>query len=362
MSQNDLLNKYSSWKKSECNFKDNIVNPERCPASKLYTEKLRDFVVKTIQESELESKQQYETVYQSRLNDLQKNIYPLVNYEFDYKTAMRKMYNPYNLGITNQPTMKTLINAPSKLKPYIDILAKNKFPNANTIPGKTDVIEEDLTRKEITDGYYKMDMTLPYPSFRKDYPECRYPTTGEHASSYFVKTGVCKTKIPDEASCKEKGYSWSSSGSAPKDFSKYVKNSSTSEEPVKSNTPQESGKTAVQSNTSSGVCNKPRYSYIDNSSRGFFNNNGMVPSMMNDMMSISPDKLLHVLSGYSVNGSGLLPCTEEFSSGSNKKKMYSKKIKYSKKFFKYIILYSIPITILFVIALIFIIRNKKRPI
>jgi hypothetical protein len=272
---------------------------------------------------------------------------------------MRKMYNPYNLGITNKPTMRTLIDAPRKLKPYIDILAKDKFPNSNTIAGVTDVINEDLTKKEMIDEYNKMDMTLPYPSFRKDYPECRYPTKGENSSSYFVKTGVCKTKITDEATCKEKGYSWSNSGSAPKDFSNYVKKNNNID---KSNNTLNNQSSNNTNKSPTGVCYKPRYSYIDNSSRGFFNNNGMVPSMMNDMMSISPDKLLHVLSGYSVNGSGLLPCTEEFSSGSNKKIKHSKKIKYSKKFFKYIILYSIPITILFIIALIFIIRNKKRPI
>ena len=40
-----------------------------------------------------------------------------------------------------------------------------------------------------------MDNKPPYPSFRKDYPECRFKTKGEHSSSYFVRTGVCKTKI-----------------------------------------------------------------------------------------------------------------------------------------------------------------------
>lgn len=356
MSLNDLLGKYSSWTRSECDFGENIVNPERCPASKLYRKELQDFVVKTIQESENESKQQYETVYQTRLNDLQKNIYPLVNYEFDYKTAMRKMYNPYNLGITNKPTMSTLIDAPRKLKPYIDILAKDKFPNANTIAGVTDVINEDLTKKQMIDEYNKMDMTLPYPSFRKDYPECRYPTTGENSSSYFVKTGVCKTKITDEPTCKEKGYSWSISGSAPKDFSNYVKKNNDLD---KSNTTQNKQSSNNTNKSGTGVCYKPRYSYIDNSSRGFFNNNGMVPSLMNDMLSISPDKLFHVLSGYTVNGSGLLPCTEEFKSGSSRS--YKKK-KYSKLSSKHISFYLIAIIIFFIIVLIYIVKNKKRPL
>lgn len=49
---------------------------------------------------------------------------------------------------------------------------------------------------------------LPYPSFKKDYPECRYKTKGEHSSSYFIKSGMCKTKINNEAECKKKQFKW----------------------------------------------------------------------------------------------------------------------------------------------------------
>ena len=38
-------------------------------------------------------------------------------------------------------------------------------------------------------------MPLPYATFKKDYPEKLYPTTGIGASSYFVKVGTCKSKI-----------------------------------------------------------------------------------------------------------------------------------------------------------------------
>ena len=68
-----------------------------------------------------------------------------------------------------------------------------------------------------------------------------------------------------------------------------------------------------------GFCYKPRFSYIDNSAKGLFGRDGYAPSMFNDILNLSPDKLFNILAGYTVDGSGLLPCIDNFANynGSN---------------------------------------------
>jgi len=283
MSLNDLLNRYADYKKNECAYGPNVNNPELCPAVDPYRAKLNEFVKNTINDSTLDTNTTQADLLKSRIaSGEEKNIYPLVNHDFDYKTAVRMAYNPYQLGITNQPTMDNLRSSSSKLSIYSDLLTNQKFPNKNTIAGYSDVVQDDQKRVDIVNQYKVMSMTPPYPSFKKDYPECRYPTTGEHSSSYFIKSGSCPTKYTDSAACLSKGYNWID-------------------------------------NKPKGACFKPRFSYIDNSAKGFFGSDGMAPSMFNDILSITPEKLSSILSGYSVEGSGLLPCTEDFTNYSIKK-------------------------------------------
>ena len=72
----------------------------------------------------------------------------------------------------------------------------------------SDILNDDKRSVEIKKTYKKKLNNLPYPSFRKDFPECKYPTTGKHSSSYFLKTGTCRTKIISEKKCKKKKYQW----------------------------------------------------------------------------------------------------------------------------------------------------------
>ena len=61
-----------------------------------------------------------------------------------------------------------------------------------------------------------------------------------------------------------------------------------------------------------GSCFKPRYMYIDNSSKDVRGKKGLQPSLFADIMSITPDKLFQILAGNSVDGGGILPCPEDF--------------------------------------------------
>lgn len=118
MSLNSLKNKFSGYdsQSRECSFDKWILNPERCGASRKYKAKLNQFVKSAITDAKKDLANQ-KKVFKSRVqNNEAQNIYPIVNHDFDYKTAMKKNYNVFKQGITNKPTMGNLIDSPLKLK------------------------------------------------------------------------------------------------------------------------------------------------------------------------------------------------------------------------------------------------------
>ena len=120
MSLNKLKNKYSSYDSTEkeCSFAKWVLNPEQCPASKKYKAKLNQFVKSAIADTKKDLVK-HEKLLKARIkNKEHNNIYPIVNHDFDYKTAMKKKYNVFSQGITNKPTMGNLIQSPIKLKKY----------------------------------------------------------------------------------------------------------------------------------------------------------------------------------------------------------------------------------------------------
>jgi hypothetical protein len=308
MSLNSLKNKFSSYERGECSYSNWVINPERCNAAKKYKAKLDQFVKSGITDAKKNLVKQRKLLKTRIKNNEGGNIYPIVNHDFDYKTAMKKEYNVFKRGISNKPTMSNLIDAPVKLKPYINAMLTDAYPNESTVAGRSDVIDDVAELVQIKNKYKTMNAKLPYPSFRKDYPICRYPTTGKHASSYFIKSGQCKTKIKKRQQCIKKHYNWVPNKIVIPAFArkmlKFVKKSkkNMAEKPPK------------------GYCYKPRFSYIDNSAKGLLGKDGFAPSMFNDILNLSPDKLFNILAGYTVDGSGLLPCVEEFSNYNLQKK------------------------------------------
>ena len=52
--------------------------------------------------------------------------------------------------------------------------------------------------------------------------------------------------------------------------------------------------------SNSGSCHQPRYAFIDNSPKPFFNGSnlkGFIPAIASDLMSLTPDKLIGALLG-----------------------------------------------------------------
>ena len=301
MSIKNLPNRMKSRERSICRNKGSwILNPERCKAARKYTAKARQFADSVIKDSKKDSKNNLKLLEQRIKSGENKNLYPINNHDFDYKTAMKKEFNVFTRGFTNDPTMDNLISAGGKMKPYLEALLEKPYPKRGTQAGVDDIIQDDPTAVAIKAKYRQLNHELPYPSFRKDYPSCRYPTTGEHSSSYFIKSGSCKTKIGNKALCEKRGYKWVNNpyNKVPKiakEILTYVKNKKN-----KADKPP------------AGFCYKPRFSYIDNSAKSIMGKKGFAPSMFSDILNVAPDKIFNILAGYTVDGSGLLPCVEDF--------------------------------------------------
>ena len=292
-----LARKIDRYRRRECRRTNNILTPGRCKAATKYANQANKFIKQTMNESKTETDSSHVNLYNSRKMSKTRDIYPINNHDFDYKTAMIKNHNIYKLGFTNQPTVNYLFKYPKKLKKYLDLLINDPYPNKNTQPGIDDVLDTDKKRMFIKNRYKIIDNKLPYPSFRKDYPKCRFKTNGAHASSYFVRTGVCKTKINNKTECERKKFNWVENKPIfPKMFKTMMKTS----------------KKAKPVTKLKGSCYKPRYMYIDNSSKDIRGRKGLQPSLYADIMAITPDKLFQILAGNSVDGGGIIPCPEDF--------------------------------------------------
>lgn len=292
-----LARKIDRYRRNECRRSNNRLTPGRCKAATKYANQANKFIKQTMNDSKTETDSSHVNLYNTRKMSKTRDIYPINNHDFDYKTAMIKNHNIYKLGFTNQPTVSYLFKYPKKLRKYLNLLVNDPYPNKNTQPGVDDVLDTDRKRMFIKNKYKVMDNKPPYPSFRKDYPECRFKTKGEHSSSYFVRTGVCKTKINNKTECERKKFNWVENKPIfPKMFKTMIKTS----------------KKAKPVTKLKGSCYKPRYMYIDNSSKDVRGRKGLQPSLFADIMDITPDKLFQILAGNSVDGGGIIPCPEDF--------------------------------------------------
>ena len=292
-----LARKIDRYRRNECRRSNNRLTPGRCKAATKYANQANKFIKQTMNDSKTETDSSHVNLYNTRKMSKTRDIYPINNHDFNYKTAMIKNHNIYKLGFTNQPTVSYLFKYPKKLRKYLNLLVNDPYPNKNTQPGVDDVLDTDRKRMYIKNKYKVMDNKPPYPSFRKDYPECRFKTKGEHSSSYFVRTGVCKTKINNKTECERKKFNWVENKPIfPKMFKTMIKTS----------------KKAKPVTKLKGSCYKPRYMYIDNSSKDVRGRKGLQPSLFADIMDITPDKLFQILAGNSVDGGGIIPCPEDF--------------------------------------------------
>jgi hypothetical protein len=208
------------------------------------------------------------------------SIYPWSNYDWDYSSSISNKFSTDALPKSNPSEFRGLyqngMNVVTALRGFIDI----PVPSNNT-------------------SINKYDKDSDYPIYKcKDDPACITterikrninqvkPTNdkfmnkkidGAYSSSYYYKIGSCpRPDIKNMKDCEDKGYKW---------------------------TPN--------SISDSGSCSQPRYAFIDNSPKPFFNGSdskGFIPSIANDINEIMPDKLFNSLLGQSTSGLQIEEC------------------------------------------------------
>lgn len=274
--------------------------PEQCKAESLYDKAKHKFGQDVIKDALKQYKKEAK-LFKDRMKSKEwKKIYPINNHDYNYENVITNNYNPYTLGISNKPTVGNLIDGTKNMTSLMDVMLEKPSPDRGDQAGRTDLTKAPALRnkiKRIKDNYSRVP--LPYPSFKQDYPESKYPTTGRHASSYFVKTGTCKTKIDNKNDCVNSGYQW-------------VKNKMNFKKVGNFFSKTNRKKSQQAKKVIKGNCFKPRFSYINNHAKGFQNFKGLGPSFYNDVMSLTPEKLGAIMSGYTVDGTGMIPCPEGF--------------------------------------------------
>jgi hypothetical protein len=323
------------------------VDKARCQAAKDYIKEkneTRKQTNKDAGEQLIELKKQLE---ERKKNKFWKTVYPINNYDFDYAQVIKNKYNPYSLGITNTVVMPKAVDNMVKLNSYSDALLETPFPNEKLTPGFSDVsIDQQYGPEIIKIKNEYSQMPLPYPDFNKDYPPEKFPTTGANSSSYFIRTsGYCPSKITTKEECLKAGLEWVDSNQGiPKEFNDVLDKLSSSVSAIPENlkniipeskNPKVSeiinkATSSVSSQISKirekannaelveagvqdvkkfkGACFKPRFAFINNVPKGFLTFRGLGPSSVRDVMSLSPDKIMTILNGQSVDGTGIVPC------------------------------------------------------
>lgn len=251
----------------------------------------------------LEKSKNYTNRLKSGLNKLKlvkdekynKDIYPLNNYNFDFKDYINNKYSPFALGITNEPTMKGLYKGVNQLNKYVDVMIKNPLPNKYDRAGYTDINNSHSKILNKLINYKNKNDKLPYKTFKIDYPEKIYPTKGEYSTSYFIKIGTCPTSINNRQQCIKKGYKWISNPKKLTNIQKYFSKIG----------PQK----IFAINQPDNECIKPQYMYINNRPQG--KEKGIVPSIAEDIMNITPEKLSAILNGHNTLSGGVIPCKKQ---------------------------------------------------
>jgi hypothetical protein len=229
--------------------------------------------------------------------DMLDYAYPMANYNWDYKTYVDNNYEPSKLGVSDDITLSALRRDVQAGDKYLRALMIDSTPNENSIAGISDV---DFTDPDFMSRIRSNNQKPPYATFRTEYTEKDYPTSGKYSNSYFVRSGYCPVpNIRTKAECtsKDKAFEW-------KEGSVDLPASAKPSFSAKSQKPPPNGK-----------CFKPRYSYVNHvSDTGL--TDGFLPGLMSDMSTLNPSIMFSIIDKGIVEGDRktsppkfqLLPC------------------------------------------------------
>lgn len=239
-----------------------------------------------------------------RIPMIEKSIYPWKNYDWDYGNHITNNYSPDATCAKTSPKIQQAYENAMAFSKLIDGMIADPIPNKKSI-ASTKTRDSDYPSIKICDKDYKCTATQKVKNSYKQAVPYKDPfldknIDGINASSYYFRVGDCpRTDIKNKKKCEQMGYTWT-----PNILSK-----------------------AMDSNSEAGSCFQPRYAFIDNSAKPFFNGSnmkGMIPSIANDLMALSPDKVLGAMSGSSIsNIYSIQPCYQNISKSKIKKTNYS---------------------------------------
>jgi len=187
-----------------------IEDPDSCDGEQIYKEEKKRFEEERVKDGKNEINTLKDLLKERKVNKTWNRIFPLNNYDFNYKEYTLNNNNRFALGITNKPNMSSLINSSNNLKKFADTVIFDPTPNNSAQAGVSDVNNvNDSIKNNIKKMKSKFkSVALPYPSFYKDFPPNEYPTTGKHSSSYFMKVGDCRSNIKNKTDCESEGFIW----------------------------------------------------------------------------------------------------------------------------------------------------------
>ena len=245
------------------------------------------------------------------MNNLFKEYaYPINNYNYNYKTFVDNNYSIGSMGVSSNPTLNQFKKNIKALNNFTKPLILDPIPTPNSVAGVGDVDYSDKEAAERARKGFKQQP--PYNRFRSDYPESEYPTRGIYSSSYFVQSGFCPVaSATSRQQClsRDSNYIWMNNPiNIPNPAKSFFKNQN------------------INSNSNSGSCYKPRYSYVNNANdNGLLE--GLIPGIVGDVIDMNPGNFLNMLDGNAIPGSTdttpprfqLLPCVAEQFVGYNNK-------------------------------------------
>ena len=221
-------------------------------------------------------------------------IYPWQNYDWDYSQYVKNYYSPKKLGASGDGSVKALIRDINALFKIIDGLLFDANPNSKSRSADPASQQNDLANCYQTASRVSCFLlNETRSSYLKEKPPYNssffnQPLKGKYSSSYFTQIGICPSKIKNPSECRQKGGNWIANP-----FHRL---------PALLRGPD----------SQPGNCFLGRYAYIDNSpglSIGQMDSaQGMIPSIANDILKLSPDKLMGVAMGNGVPGMDLQKC------------------------------------------------------
>ena len=224
-----------------------------------------------------------------------KDVYPWLNYDWNYSNYVSNNYLPRHTGATKRSNIQAMYDNIIALSKVLDGLIADPNPGIRSRAGIKNrysdypPLHECNTPRCIATQNVKnaLNNQIGNPPTSDNFLKQK-KLTGKYSSSYYIKIGTCdRQDIQSEKKCEEKGYKWS-----PDVISNVISKLKKNKSDVKKEGPKK------------GKCLQPRYMFIDNSSKPILNGSkmeGMIPSLGNTIRDIMPDKILSVALGNSLN-------------------------------------------------------------